>query len=366
MDILFYHSSLKRGGAERVIVGLSNYFVELGHNVSIILINEDTSEYDLDERVSLSSVRSNKKKSSVIAAIKFNMMLVLQLHKQLSSKKPDIVVCFGVNQLLHAYIAKIGVKCKLIGAERANPFEDPCGKFWKRAKRFLFTKVDGFIFQTEGAKSFYPCDRHEQKITIIQNPIAKEIANTNCLEYMDRKDDMFCSIGRLEAAKAYDFLIKSFCCFRMKYPKCKLVIWGEGRERGKLESLIKELDAESFIMLPGRTNDVAEKLQNTKFFVLSSKREGMPNTLIEAMAMGCVCVATDCEFGPRDIIKDGWNGIVVENQNVEMMVSVLEKIYLDKNLQIHLSENAREVRNTNSMEQIGREYLEFFEKICRN
>lgn len=364
MKIVFYHSSLKRGGAERVITSLANYFVELGHQISIITIDNNNPEYKINNKIQLIKLSGLKTSKTLWQSIKLNIRLILQVKRSVGFVKPDIIVCFGVDQLFHVYCAAINTKYKIVGSERANPYEDPCGWLKNKMKLYLYHHVDGFIFQTFGAKQFYN-SASVSKGCIIQNPISEELEKMPSIKFEQRLDNIFYSFGRLSRAKSYDFLIRSFAKFHNSHEECKLIIYGEGNERKTLEQLIVELNAEEYIFLPGKTEHVFEKMQSAKFFILSSIREGMPNSLLEAMAAGCVCIATDCNFGPSEIIIDGENGLLVKTQSENDMVLMLERVYTNKDLQKNISRNAlNNIRNKNSIIQIGDKYLKYFNEIC--
>ncbi len=364
MNIIFYHSSLKQGGAERVITSLANYFSKQGHLVSIMTIDNSAPEYQINKNVALVKLSGLRDSKTLWQSVKLNIGLMLQVRKCVKLIKPDVVVCFGVNQLFHAYWAVKGMECKIIGSERANPYKDPCGRLWNTIKLYLYHHVDGFVFQTNGARQFYNT-KGIDKGCVIQNPVPEELMQMENVDFRQRPADVFYSFGRLSYAKSYDFLIKSFSEFHKKHKECKLVIYGEGKDRGKLEKLILELQAGEYIFLPGKAEDVFCKLQTARFFILSSRHEGMPNSLLEAMALGCICVSTDCSFGPNEIIADGKNGLLVKNQSQEKMVEALERVYTDKELQKTVSENALDIRNRNSVIYIGEQYLRYFRRVCK-
>lgn len=134
-------------------------------------------------------------------------------------------------------------------------------------------------------------------------------------------------MGRLEPQKNFPMLIKAFSEFRKEENDYKLVIYGEGRERRNIENLIRELHLENTVLLPGRNKDVLNCIRDCAAFILSSDYEGMPNALIEAMCMGMPVISTDCPSGgPRELIHNGENGLLVEVNNVKDMKKAMQKI----------------------------------------
>lgn len=136
--------------------------------------------------------------------------------------------------------------------------------------------------------------------------------------------------GRLNNQKNFSILIRAFSKLATRFPEHKLVIYGEGEKRNELFQLIKEKQLSERIFLPGNVEDIGDKMRKACMFVLSSDFEGMPNALMEAMALGLPCISTDCPVGgPRFLIDSGENGILIPTGNEEALVNAMEQILRD-------------------------------------
>ena len=151
-----------------------------------------------------------------------------------------------------------------------------------------------------------------------------------------------------------------FPVYLLKYPDYKLIVYGEGPMRKELEKQIQEENIEKFIKLPGNKQEVIKHVASATMFVMSSRFEGMPNALLEAMAAGMPCISTNCVAGPSEIIDNYVNGILVEVDNVDEMTTAMSQIIEDKKLRKKLATNAAKIKETHSVDQIYIRYYQYF------
>ena len=127
--------------------------------------------------------------------------------------------------------------------------------------------------------------------------------------YIGERTKRIVAVGRLEAQKNYPLLIKAFYLISNEFKDYIVEIYGEGQERSELSKLINELNLNNRVLLMGRHSDVHERIKDASLYVLSSDYEGMPNALMEAMALGLPCIATNCSGGgPKTLITNEVNG----------------------------------------------------------
>jgi GalNAc-alpha-(1->4)-GalNAc-alpha-(1->3)-diNAcBac-PP-undecaprenol alpha-1,4-N-acetyl-D-galactosaminyltransferase len=138
----------------------------------------------------------------------------------------------------------------------------------------------------------------------------------------NRGEKNILAVGRLNRLKGFDRLIKAFSHLDQK--DWKLAIIGEGSERNNLENLIYDLNLEAYISMPGRTKAIEKWYKKSAIFVLSSRIEGFPNVLCEAMAYGCACVSFDCIAGPNEIITDKVDGYLVKNGDINALTAKMD------------------------------------------
>jgi GalNAc-alpha-(1->4)-GalNAc-alpha-(1->3)-diNAcBac-PP-undecaprenol alpha-1,4-N-acetyl-D-galactosaminyltransferase len=349
-------------GAERAAACLVNNFSKLGYEVVLMKLDNEKSFYELNSNIEIINLNINKASSNKFKAIKNNIKSILITRRAIKKVKPDVIMCFSITTIFLSVFSAIGTKIKVIGSEQSNPYYSLNGSLWKPAKKILSPLCDGFIFQTERAAAFYP-KRVREKSIIIPNAIYNDdIYNVVIPE---KKEKIVCSVGRLIELKGFDVLIRAFHKIHDRIPEYKLVIYGEGNYRGKLEHLINQLSLNDKVLLPGLTNHIEQKLVNAETFVLSSRHEGMPNTLLEAMALGLPCVSTNCEMGPAELIDNMKNGILVEVDNIEKMSEAILLTIKDKNIAKKLSDEAMKIRKTNHPSKISLLFSNYIESIVK-
>ena len=184
---------------------------------------------------------------------------------------------------------------------------------------WLYRYADKVVFQTEGAQQFFD-KKTIRKSTIIPNPIVIPE-----LRWIGFDAKTIVSVGRLHVRfKRQDVLLKSFRKVLDAYPDYKLVLYGDGPDRKSLEQLAKELSMDGSVEFKGKVANVMKIIADEGIFVLSSDSEGMPNALMEAMALGMPVISTDCEpGGAKALIQNGVNGIIVPRGDVDRLAEAI-------------------------------------------
>ena len=331
---------IKYGGAERVSVYLANYFNRKGIEVSLISYHSNSSNYKLDNIRHLSLNRDTRYKNSITRFIS----LVRDLRNCLLQEKPDIVLGMMSYNGVAASLALLGTKIPVVTSERNDPSSTTARTSFEKAFiKFTFNFLTkGLVFQTKEAQKYYS-KRVQKKSVIIPNPIFGS-------ELIDVKRPVeptkrIISVGRLVDQKNFKMLILAFKEFLYMYPDYFLDIFGEGEKRKELEELISANELSGKVNLRGNTNKIFEELQKSDLFVLSSNYEGMPNALIEAMAMGLPVISTDCNGGgARFLIEDGINGLLIPAGDQASLVHAMRKIVDDRDFSERLGRNALNIR----------------------
>lgn len=210
-------------------------------------------------------------------------------------------------------------------------------------------------------KNWYGNSIGSAAVKIIPNAINKEFITA---EYSGPRNKQIVSSGRLTEQKNHALLIKAFAGITAKYPAYKLVIYGDGPLRKDLELLASNLGIADKVSFPGYTTEIRKKIERSSLFVLSSDFEGMPNALMEAMALGVPCISTDCKGGgARFLIKNGTNGLLTPIGDVEALQAAMEKILSDQFFADNLSHNAHKLCETHSPEKIYAEWENLIKKV---
>lgn len=329
---MFYVGSLSHGGAERVISFLANSFFSKGYKVILLTTYRGENEYELKDGIIRIVMSENIDLSGKISK---NISCIRYIRNLCKREKVSVLVSFLMNQNVKAIPACIGLSTKCIVSVRNDPNKEYSGIVGKIIGKILLPIADGCVFQTEDAKHWFS-KRLQKRSEIIFNPVSKEFFNIKRNSIKN-----IVTVCRLTTQKNIELLINSFSDIADKYADENLLIYGEGELKDRLEDLIysKGLKKRAFLM--GLTNDVANVLSSCKIFVLSSNYEGMPNSLMEALAAGVPCVATNCPCGgPRTLIQSGYNGILIAVNDRKNLSSALDELLADNEYAEKLGKNA--------------------------
>ncbi len=358
MRILFNISTLTGGGAARVMSCLANQFVENGDEVGFITsyIETEKGEYRLDERVKRFSL-SDKKAGTV----EKNLQWPRRIGKICREFKPDVAVSFLIQPNFRFLIGTPKNKFARVVSVRVDPRIEYRSKRNRAIAKFLYKRVDGIIFQTEEARRFFG-NKIKSHSTILPNQIDDRFFDV----YSDSPRKDIVSTGRLSPQKNYRLLIDAFARIADKTDD-NLIIYGEGPLRGELEAQIAELGLTDRVLLPGSTNQVIDKVKNAKVYAMSSDYEGMPNALIEALAMGVPSICTDCGGGgPRELIEDGVNGFLYPIRDVDALAEKLAFALENPEKMEQMALAARERTNIYRPEKVFGLWHEYLEELSKS
>ena len=335
MKLLFHTEFLGGGGAERVIVNLANYFANKTEtNVVLVALYPTGNEYEISENVMVRYLFSERYEGPFF---KRERCCVPKLRDIIKTEKPDAILAFLPMPCLRVLLTSIGQKVRTILSVRNDPKRDYYSFLHRLLAKTLYSFADKVVFQTKEQQEFFP-KRVQKNSVIIMNQVNEKFFETAIVN--ERKGIV--TVGSFKTQKNHKMLIEAFSKISNKITD-NLIIYGEGPLREELEVLIKEKGLTERVFLPGHTQDVINSIKGAKAFVLSSDYEGMPNALLEAMALGVPCISTDCPCGgPREIITDGENGFLVPvNDAVSLAEKMLELIN-NEELQNKFSKEARE------------------------
>lgn len=311
--IVFYIGSLARGGAQRVISTLANALVRDGYNCIVATSYKADSEYKLDERVKRIVLIENSKKRFY----KDNFIQIFKLRKILQAESPDSIVSFMGEPNIRMIISSIGLQCKKIISIRNDPAREYPNRLYRYLAKTLFRFADAIVFQTEDARRWFP-KSIQCKSCVILNPIDDVFFNN----HFNGERHNIVTTGRLVSQKNHKLLIKAFALIADQIED-NLYIYGEGSLRFELERLISNLNMRDRIFLPGSIKNVPETIKSAKLFVLSSNYEGLPNSLMEAIALGIPSISTDCPCGgPKMLLKS--EALVKVGDEKELSQKMLE------------------------------------------
>jgi glycosyltransferase involved in cell wall biosynthesis len=164
--------------------------------------------------------------------------------------------------------------------------------------------------------------------------------------------------GRLKRQKGFDLLLEAFAPVADRYPDWTLDIFGNGPQREALEQQLVDLGLAGQVRINAATSRLGEQLRGASIFVLSSRYEGFPLVLLEAMAAGLAVVSFDCPTGPGEILADGVSGLLIPREDVPALTEALVRLIVDESLRRRLAGAAPAAVVRYSPEEVGRRWEE--------
>lgn len=360
MKILFFTMSMNKGGAERVISILCNNGFGTDNEMHILTCLKGHSAYSLKDDVIIHEGFLTIQEYRETEKVKTLPIFCEKYKKEVEKIEPDVIITFLPEPCFVAELCKKKVDKILIGSERGNPYLRYHSFVNKMLVSWLFPKSDGFVFQTEGARNFFE-KKLRKKSVVIGNPVS---IPESFKQLPEKREQEIVSVGRFAFEKNYPLLLKAFKKVVEKTNGYVLRIYGKVDKCLKLEELSKELGISDRVFFMGQVDDILEQIRNASVFVLSSMSEGMPNALMEAMAIGLPVVATDCPSGgPRQLIRDEENGLLVQNNNEDALAAAIIRIIEDKQLSHKLSVNALKIADEYSEMKICQQWKEYIDKV---
>ena len=359
MHIACMISSLIKGGSERVMCNLADYFVQQGNRVTLVTQYQREDEYPLNPKVKriLSQITEAEMGRNRISNFIRRFQKLRNIWK---TEKPDAILVFiGKNNFM-ALLTAWGLHIPVVVSVRADPNQEYPNRWMRFMARHLFKKAAGVILQTRECMEFFP-KAVQRKSVILHNPV-NEVFFENPHE--GEREHTIVTVGRIDENKNQALLLRAFALIAADYPDYQIILYGKGDQEENLKQLADNLEIADRVIFAGNESDVASKIKKAGVFVLTSNTEGMPNALIEAMVLGLPVIATDCPCGgPRDLIEDGVNGILTPVGDVDKMKENLQHILNDLQNALHMGQTARKSTAIYREKIVYREWMEYLLKI---
>lgn len=342
MKITLIISSLSCGGAERVICDMANYWAERDHQITVITsTGRDVEDfYFLHPSVKRVRLCHAKQTAAVFDKIFRNLLRVTALRRSIRDSRPDAIISFmDVNNIL-TILATRCMEATVVVSERTDPSINPYIALpWKFLRRLCYRLADSVVAQTETAAAWL--DSHcATKSKVIPNALRELPINTP----WHVRDKLILAVGRLGREKGYDCLIRAFARVVNDFPEWRLAILGDGPERSVLEEMIRTYGLERVVTMPGRVGDPETWMRRAAIFAMTSRFEGFPNALLEAMGMGAAVISTDCRSGPNELVTHGVNGLLVGVDDEDGLAAAFAELMENNCLRDRIGGNAVEVR----------------------
>lgn len=369
MKILFFVSSLNAGGAERVATTLASAWARRGDTVLLAptWLTKHDPFYALADQVRLVRLAEHMPTGPLGRLPGVSKWRVIRALVQ--REQPDVVVSFLTNVNVNVLIATMGLRVPVVVSERTHPaYSQSAGRLLRMLRRKLYSQAAAVVMQTQaGVPALKAQVPGVRDVTVIPNPLPDELltrsAPASCTTQAKGYEAV--AMGRLVPAKQFDVLIDAFATLAAEFPQWRLTIWGDGPQRDALQAQIKTLGLERRVRLAGRTPQPWDALSSADMFVMTSRVEGFPNVLLEAMALGLPCIALDCPSGPAELSRDGRDAVLVPMENATALQDAMHNVMADEALRWTLGMRAQaSVRRRYGLPIVLKQWDDVFRRVA--
>jgi len=367
--LLIFIYSLHCGGAERVAANMANHWATKGWNVTLVTVTSPASDFyplhSLVRRVPLKEIRGG----GLLGSTRSFVHRLFSLRRLLRHVRPDVAVGMMPTANILLALARLGLSTPSVGSVRCHPPMYSLMMVDDWLQRLTYRLLDGVVVLTEETAQWLRQHKRVRNIWVIPNAVSWPLPPLEPrlppASFVAPDNKVMVAVGRLEIQKGFDLLIEAFAPLATKHTDWILVVIGEGSQRPALEALIERHRLHGRVFLPGMVGNVGEWYETASLFVLSSRFEGFPNSLVEALASGVPAITFDCETGPRDIIQHGVNGLMIPSGDVVRLTDAMDRLMGDAVLRKRLGLRATEIREEFSFERIGAMWEKVFVRLMQ-
>lgn len=362
--LIFIHS-LRGGGAERVVADMSAWWSDWGVKVTVVTqAGPESDVYTLDPRVTRHSLGTAGDSGGGVRGLWANVRRLWRLRRLLRRERPTVVLGMMTTSSILLTLASWRLNCRVIATEHAHPPSQRLPRVWQRLRQWAYPRAHRVVALTDGTARWIEQHVPGSRLAVIPNAVRWPLQGGDPVVEPPARGDRFrvLAVGRLHPVKGFDRLITAFASIADRFPDWDLVILGEGDSRDALEAQVQDLDLTARVSLPGRVGNISDWYQSADLYVLSSRMEGLSNTLLEAMASGLAAVAVDCDTGPREIIRDGIDGVLVNpSDDTDALAAYMSDLMAHPEKRVALARRAVDVRDRFSMPRIMTLWGKIFE-----
>lgn len=322
-------ADLELGGGQRVAINLANALAK-NNEVSFVIFKDAETHYKLPGKLIYLDC---EEKNNVVAKLYNVFKRAYKLRKLIKKEQFDHI--YGFMETANFPTAMVCKNSAL--SVHCNPRE--LSFFETVLLKATYPRVKNIIAVSEDVANILRNDYALKNVSRIYNPVDVEDIVAQVDKPYQHPKPYIVALGRFHEVKRYDLLIDAYAMSKVQ-TDCDLILVGDGELRSDLEAQVKQLKLVDKVHFAGIQNNPFPYLAGARFLTLSSRTEAFPMVLIEALALQCPVVATDCPTGPREIVRDGENGILVENENTKAFSQALDRLYYDKELLNTFKDNA--------------------------
>ncbi len=360
------------GGVARTVINLANHLAGQ-HDVELITLFRSRAEprFSIDPRVQVTVLHDTRRTPSRRRALlaerpsllrpkpwesRMNLMTDVLLRRKLRSLQSGILLT--TRPSLHLAAARFAPRRLVLVGQDHSQFE---ARFRTRRQakvlKYAVPRLDAFAVLTEeDAADYRRAIPGAGEVRFIPNALPWKVADTPAPLH----SKVIVTAGRLDPGKGHARMIRAYAAVAERHPDWQLHIYGSGSERKALSLLIEKLGLTDQVALQGYTLDLKAALADASVYALTSHSEGFSMVLIEAMSVGLPPVAMDCPRGPRQIIKDGSNGLLVPDGDETAFACALLSLVEDEELRRRMGRQALEDAHAYEMEEVGAQWERLF------
>jgi glycosyltransferase involved in cell wall biosynthesis len=372
--------SLEMGGAERVASTLANHWAQLGHSVTMMTFSDPNSDaFELGPTVRRVVIGGAQAQAGLLPALRKNALRWHRVRQQLQTSQLDVALSFLNVPNSCLALAGLGTRTVCIGSERSYPPSEVFSAAEKWARWLMYGALDAVVAQTEDTAAWLRLHTRAKTVVAIPNPVQLPLPSTqpsvNPQQWLRTDARVMVAIGRLNEGKRFESLIRAFAQASAgpndrpsdgpsggpsdgppNAPQdtrhWQLVILGDGPLQASLQALVSMLGLQGRVCLPGRVGNVGDWLARADAFAMTSRYEGYPNALLEALASGVPAVACDVLTGPRELIQHGVNGLLVPDHSPEALTAALRQIMTEDTLRRRMATQAHSTLHSHAINTI--------------
>lgn len=331
--ILFYVDQFYLGGGSRVASILINGLIERNHEVLVFTDTSKPFTYKLKQETTIIGC---KLEDDSKGGIRRFVSRLTRMRNQIKTYNPDVIIAFLANEFFEIYLASFGLGIPIIASDHTSMGRD-LGPRINFIRKRLYSLAKHTTILTK--KDFKILGKRNPGKIVVYNPLTFEPVDN-----MPLKEKTILCVGRIDAweVKGFDIMLKIWSNINNQFPEWRLKIAGPGSENSIciIKQMINKLNCEDSVILLGQVNDMEYEYSKAAIFALSSRVEGFPMVLTEAMSQGCACISFEMQGAVKEIITNEVDGIIIKDRDENVFTNKLAELMHQNNYRLTLGKGA--------------------------
>ena len=337
-----------------MIVYLANQLSKMGYECVIYVEEQIGKHYEVEKNVEI--VQETEFFKNYYTR---HFQQIFQLRRRVKEIKPDLIISFQTNQNALSVLATRGRNIPVIVSERGDPYQ--YHNIVAKLKTAVINMAEGGVFQTKKAMEYYG-EQLQKRSVVIHNPCTVPYVPAPA---WDKRRNEIAFVARFDIQqKRQDLMIQAFAIVAKEIPNIRLAFYGEGKEMEDIRKMAESLGVLNRVDFKGLIKDIPNAIRGAKLFVMTSDYEGLPNALIEAMAVGLPCVSTDCSpGGAAELIESGQNGVIVPVGDADAIAEGIRTTLLNPQNAEAIGIEAQKIVEKLNPELIYGQWLDYIQEV---